>query len=41
MVRRWDVGEVIIKDDRVIIPLKALRRSMLGGLSAGIATSYP
>jgi len=39
-VRDWIVGEAIIFDDRVIIPFKALRRSMLGGLLDGIATSF-
>jgi hypothetical protein len=37
----WGVGEVIIKDNRIIIPLIALRRSMLGGLPAGMVMSYP
>jgi putative transposase len=39
-VRGWAVGEAIIFDDRVVIPFKALRRSMLEGLLDGIATSY-
>ena len=39
-VRGWAVGEAIIFDDRVAIPFKALRRSMLGGLLDGIATSF-
>jgi putative transposase len=39
-VRDWIVGEAIIFDDRVVILFKALRRSMLEGLLAGIATSY-
>jgi putative transposase len=39
-VRDWIVGEAIIFDDRVVIPFKALRRSMLGGLLDGIATSF-
>jgi putative transposase len=39
-VRGWAVGEAIIFDDRVVIPFKALRRSMLGGLLDGIATSF-
>jgi len=37
-VRGWAVGGAIIFDDRVVIPFKALRRSMLGGLLDGIAT---
>jgi putative transposase len=37
-VRGRTVGEAIIFDDRVVIPFKALRRSMLGGLLDGIAT---
>jgi hypothetical protein len=39
-VRDWIVDEVIIFDDRVVIPFKAPRRSMLGGLLDGIAMSY-
>jgi putative transposase len=39
-VRGWAVGGAIIFDDRVVIPFKALRRSMLGGLLDGIATSF-
>jgi putative transposase len=39
-VKDWIVGEAIIFDDRVVIPFKALRRSMLGGLLDGIATSF-
>jgi len=39
-VRDWIVGEAIIFDDRVVIPFKALRRSMLGELLAGIVTSH-
>jgi putative transposase len=37
-VRGWAVGGAIIFDDRVVIPFKALRRSMLEGLLDGIAT---
>ena len=39
-VRGWAVGKAIIFDDRVAIPFKALRRSMLEGLLDGIATSH-
>jgi putative transposase len=39
-VRGRAVGEAIIFDDRVAIPFKAPRRSMLGGLLDGIAMSY-
>jgi len=39
-VRGWDIGKAIIFDDRVAIPFKALRRSMLEGLLDGIATSF-
>jgi putative transposase len=39
-VRGWAVGGAIIFDDRVVIPFKALRRSMLEGLLDGIAASY-
>jgi putative transposase len=39
-VRGRAVGEAIIFDDRVAIPFKAPRRSMLGGLLDGIATSF-
>ncbi len=39
-VRDWIVGEAIIFDDRVVIPFKALRRSMLEGLLYRIATSH-
>jgi putative transposase len=39
-VKDWIVGEAIIFDDRVAIPFKAPRRSMLGGLLDRIATSY-
>jgi len=38
-VRGWAVGGATIFDDRVVIPFNALRRSMLGGLLDGIATS--
>jgi putative transposase len=37
-VRGWAVGEAIIFDDKVVIPFKAPRRSMLEGLLDGIAT---
>jgi putative transposase len=39
-VRGRAIGEAIIFDDRVAIPFKALRRSMLEGLLDGIATSH-
>jgi putative transposase len=39
-VRGWAVGEAIIFDDRVVIPFKAPRRSMLERLLDGIATSF-
>jgi putative transposase len=39
-IRGWAVGGAIIFDDRAVIPFKALRRSMLGGLLDGIATSH-
>jgi len=39
-VRGWAVGGAIIFDDRVVIPFKALRRSMLEGLLDGIVTSH-
>jgi putative transposase len=39
-VRDLIVGEAIIFDDGVVIPFKALRRSMLEGLLDGIVTSF-
>ncbi|MFZ8822572.1 MAG: hypothetical protein ACO2O0_00230 [Desulfurococcales archaeon] len=39
-VRGWAVGGAIIFDDRVVIPFKALRRSMLERLLGGIVMSF-